>query len=174
MGKRHIPPLEAQRIRLRLLAEQDLPQTLAWRNQDDIRRWFFRSERLTPEEHAAWFARYQQRDDDFVFIIEETGGELRPIGQAALYNIDWVNGTAEYGRLMIGEADAAGRGLAREATRAVVALALEQLGLQEVHCDVIPGNVRSIRVCAGLRIRNRRPHGESREDEQTHRSRGAR
>ena len=71
MGKRHIPPLEAGRIRLRLLEEQDLPRTLAWRNQDHIRRWFFSSEPLTPEQHAGWFARYQQRDDDFVFIIEE-------------------------------------------------------------------------------------------------------
>ena len=64
---------KAGRIRLRLLEEQDLPQTLAWRNQDHIRRWFFSSERLTPEQHAGWFARYRQRDDDFVFIIEETG-----------------------------------------------------------------------------------------------------
>ena len=47
---------------------------------------------------------------------------------------------------MIGEADAAGRGLAREATDAVVALAFDQLGLQEVYLEVIPGNVRAIKV----------------------------
>jgi RimJ/RimL family protein N-acetyltransferase/glycosyltransferase involved in cell wall biosynthesis len=170
MGKRHLPPLEAGRVRLRLLAEPDLPRTLAWRNQDHIRRWFFSSERLTLQEHAGWFARYQQRDDDFVFIIEEaesggpTGhasmggrhtecagcreasGGWRPIGQAAIYNIDWARGTGEFGRLMIGEADAAGRGLAREATAAVVALARERLGLQEVHLEVMPGNVRAIEV----------------------------
>ena len=129
-----------------MLEEQDLPRTLAWRNQDHIRRWFFFSERLTLEQHAGWFARYQQRDDDFVFIIEETDSELRPIGQAAIYNVDWAGGTAEFGRLMIGEADAAGRGLAREATDAVVALAFEQLGLQEIHLEVIPGNVRAIKL----------------------------
>ena len=79
MGKRHLPPLQAGRVRLRLLEEQDLPRTLAWRNQDHIRRWFFFSERLTLEQHAGWFARYQQRDDDFVFIIEEQchAGTLR-------------------------------------------------------------------------------------------------
>jgi RimJ/RimL family protein N-acetyltransferase len=146
MGKRHIPPLQAERVRLRLLEEQDLPRTLAWRNQDHIRHWFFYSERLTPEQHAGWFARYQPRDDDFVFIIEETAGEPRPIGQVAIYNVDWVGGTAEFGRLMIGEADAAGRGLARAATEAVVALALEQLGLREVYLEVIPSNVRAIKV----------------------------
>jgi diamine N-acetyltransferase len=151
MQKRHIPPVQTPRVRLRLLEERDLPQTLAWRNQDGIRRWFFSSQRLTPEQHAEWFARYRQRDDDFVFIIEEaghphTGTRLRPIGQAALYDIDWVRGTAQYGRLMIGETDAAGRGLAREVTDALVALALGQLGLQEIHLEVLPGNVRAIKV----------------------------
>ncbi|MGO9108310.1 MAG: GNAT family N-acetyltransferase [Thermoguttaceae bacterium] len=185
MGKRHITPLQTGRIRLRLLEEQDLPQTLAWRNQDHVRCWFFFSERLTLEQHAAWFARYRQRDDDFVFIIEEaergghgvasghkdctvgvgqyavrpgvaaagsfpqseaSGGEFRPIGQTSLYNIDWTSGTVDCGRLMIGEADATGRGFAREATNAVIALAFEQLNLQEVRAEVIPSNVRSIKV----------------------------
>jgi len=146
MGKRHLPPLQAGRVRLRLLEEQDLPRTLAWRNQDHIRRWFFFSERLTLQQHTGWFARYQQRDDDFVFIIEEAGGGLRPIGQVAIYNIDWDNGRAEFGRLMLGEPGAAGRGLAREATNAAVAVALERLGLQEIHLEVVPSNVRAIKV----------------------------
>ncbi|MGA2259244.1 MAG: GNAT family N-acetyltransferase [Thermoguttaceae bacterium] len=146
MEKRHIPSLQTRRARLRLLEERDLPQTLAWRNQDHIRRWFFFSERLTPEQHADWFGRYRQRGDDFVFIIEETGGELRPIGQVALYNVDWSGGTAEFGRLMIGVADATSRGLAREATDALVTLALEQLALKEVYLEVVPSNVQAIRV----------------------------
>jgi RimJ/RimL family protein N-acetyltransferase len=144
MGKRHIPPLLAPRVRLRLIKEQDLPRTLAWRNQDHIRRWFFFSQPLTPEQHAGWFARYQQRDDDFVFIIEDESSE--PIGQVALYNVDWSAGTAEFGRLMIGQPEAAGRGLAREATAAACALALDQLGLREVYLEVIPENLRAIRV----------------------------
>ncbi len=146
MLKRLIPPLQSGPVGLRLLEENDLPQTLAWRNQDHIRRWFFTSDRLTPEQHFAWFTRYQQRDDDFVFIIEELGPGSRPIGQAALYNVDWARGTAEFGRLMIGPANAAGRGLARAATSALVALAFDQLGLQEVYLDVMPDNIRAIRV----------------------------
>ncbi len=187
MGKRYLAPLQAGRVRLRLLEEQDLPRTLAWRNQDHIRCWFFSSERLTLPQHAAWFARYRQRDDDFVFIIEEQGSRHRapcnhgrgrravrpadaipefiphpdalggrqtesacycwcPIGQVAIYLVDWVSGTAEFGRLMIGEPDATGRGLGREATVAATALALGQLGLQEIYLDVVPGNMRAIKV----------------------------
>jgi diamine N-acetyltransferase len=146
MSKRYIPPLYAGCIRLRLLEERDLPRTLAWRNRDHIRRWFFSNQQLTPEQHAAWFAGYQQRDDDFVFIIETTEGGLQPVGQAAIYNVDWAGRTAEFGRLMIGEADAAGRGLARAATAALVGLALDQLELRELHLEVIPSNLRAIRV----------------------------
>lgn len=213
MEKRHISPQQAPRVRLRLLEEHDLPRTLAWRNQDHVRRWFFFSERLTPEQHAAWFARYRQSDDDFVFIIEEqssrhtpcaigpaapTAGSCqasgalggphaslasgpavpgvilrqdpgacggrrtpaacdgRPIGQAAIYNVDWLKGTAEFGRLMIGEADAAGRGLAQEATEALLALAFE-LGLQEVHLEVLAGNERAIKLyeACGFQVASR-------------------
>jgi len=157
MEKRRIPPWQSGRVRLRLLEAQDLPRTLAWRNQDHIRCWFFFRERLTLDQHNGWFARYQRRDDDFVFIIEETGGEQRPVGQASLYNIDWDRGTAEYGRLMIGAADAVGRGLAREATNAIVALAFEQLGLREIHVEVVPANIRSIKLCeaCGFEITDR-------------------
>jgi diamine N-acetyltransferase len=175
MGKRHLSPLDAGRVRLRLLDERDLPQTLAWRNQDHVRRWFLGSQRLAPEQHAAWFACYRRRDNDFVFIIEErcsrhtpcadrpavpAAGSIqsdgrhtecadyiwRPIGQVAVYNIDWLKGTAEFGRLMIGEADAVGRGLARAATTAVLALAFDRFGLQEVYLEVLPSNERAIKV----------------------------
>ena len=145
MGKRHLPPLDAGRVRLRLLEERDLPLTLAWRNQDHIRRWFFCSQLLTPQQHAAWFARYRQRDDDFVFIIEQNHPAW-PVGQVAIYNLDWAAGKAEFGRLMIGEADALGRGLAREATAALLDLAFQRLGLREIWLEVMAANVRAIKV----------------------------
>jgi RimJ/RimL family protein N-acetyltransferase len=146
MKKRHVAPLHTGRIRLRLLAEHDLPQTLAWRNLDHIRRWFFHHEQISAEQHGRWFADYQSRDDDFVFVIEEAASGYRPIGQAAIYNVDWLLRTAEFGRLMIGDDRAAGRGLAQEATSALVALAFNEFRLREVHLEVIPTNARAIRT----------------------------
>ena len=54
MPKRIIAPLVNGRVRLRLLEEADLPMTLAWRNQDHIRKWFFHSDVITPEQHRRW------------------------------------------------------------------------------------------------------------------------
>lgn len=146
LAKRAIAPLVKGRVRLRLLEEADLPATLAWRNQAHIRKWFFDSNVITPEQHRAWWARYLQKDDDFVFVIEETETLKSPVGQVALYNIDWTAGTAEFGRLMIGALEARGLGLAQLATGRLVAEALGALQLKEVHLEVVPGNDAALAV----------------------------
>lgn len=146
LAKRAIAPLVNGRVRLRLLEEADLPTTLAWRNQDHIRKWFFNSAVITPEQHRGWWERYLQKDDDFVFVIEETETLNRPVGQVALYNIDWAAGTAEYGRLMIGAPEARGLGLARLATTRLVDEAFGGLHLKEVHLEVVPANEAAMAV----------------------------
>lgn len=138
--KGQIAPLSRGPIRLRLLEEADLLLTLRWRNQDHIRQWFFHSAIITPEQHRAWFEKYRLRDDDFVFIIEEIENLQKPVGQVALYNIDWEARRSEFGRLMIGELDAEGRGFARAATDLLVKTALDQWGLREIYLEVYAHN----------------------------------
>ena len=91
MAKRQIGPIAGQRVRLRLLAETDLPMTLAWRNQDHVRKWFVHSDVIPWEQHQRWCAHYFQRDDDFIFIIEETQNFHKPVGQISVYNIESLN-----------------------------------------------------------------------------------
>lgn len=146
MPKRHIALIESGRVRLRLLEEADLPMTLAWRNQDHIRRWFFTSHLIAPDEHRAWFAKYQDRDDDFVFVIEETETLMRPVGQLALSGIDWTQGCAEFGRLMIGDPAAKGMGLATAATTLLVEEALTAWGLQHVYLEVLQTNMPALAI----------------------------
>jgi RimJ/RimL family protein N-acetyltransferase len=146
MPKRPFAPIRTERTSLRLLEERDLPLTLAWRNQDHIRRWFFHSDLIASSDHLAWFHRYLERDDDFVFIVEEVGEPYRRIGQAALYRVDWTAGRAEFGRLLIGERHAAGKGLAREITQALVDVATDRLGLTEIYLEVLAANTRAIRA----------------------------
>lgn len=149
MPKRHIAPLVHGRVRLRLLEEADLPMTLAWRNQDHIRRWFFYSDVITPDQHRRWYERYRDRDDDFVFVIEETEALKRPVGQAALYNIDWAGKRAEFGRLLIGDAAARGMGLAATATRLLVDEAMAAWGLAEVCLEVLQTNTPALAIYRG-------------------------
>lgn len=97
------------RVRLRLLEESDLSMTLAWRNQDHVRKWFFHSDIIAADQHRRWFEQYRDRDDDFVFVIEEAETLRRAIGQASIYNIDWAARRAEFGRLLIGDPEGGGR-----------------------------------------------------------------
>lgn len=146
MGKRFIEPIPGRRVRLRLLERADLPLTLAWRNRPEIRRWFVHSAALTPDGHEAWFERYRDDDSDFVFVIEETERLHRPVGQVALYRIDWTRRTAEYGRLLIGEPEAAGHGLGQEATELLVAYAFDVLGMEELELYVFPDNAPALAI----------------------------
>lgn len=146
MPKRRVAPIVSGRIRLRLLEESDLPMTQAWRNQDHIRRWFFTSELISEEQHRAWFEQYRERDDDFVFVIEETETIRGPVGQAALYHIDWEGRRGEFGRIMIGEPAATGHGLGRLATEALIHHAFSTWGLGEVYLDVLETNAKAIAI----------------------------
>jgi UDP-4-amino-4,6-dideoxy-N-acetyl-beta-L-altrosamine N-acetyltransferase len=146
MSKRSIAPMVNGRIRLRLLEESDLPMTLAWRNQDHIRKWFFSPDVISPEQHRAWFELHKDRDDDFVFVIEETETLNRPVGQVSLYHVDWAAGRAEFGRLMIGDGDARGLGLAKLATAFLVDEALTAWGLREVYLESLASNAPALAV----------------------------
>jgi RimJ/RimL family protein N-acetyltransferase len=146
MPKRFIAPLVNGRVRLRLLEASDLAMTLAWRNQDHIRRWFLTSDRITLEQHRAWFERYKDRDDDFLFIIEETETLRRAVGQVSLYHVDWAARRAEFGRLMIGDAEARGLGLARLATARLVEEALAVWGLSEVYLECFEANRSALHI----------------------------
>lgn len=144
--KRQIKPLVGDHIRLRLIEEADLPMTLAWRNQDHIRKWFIHSDTLTMEQHTNWFHKYQERENDFLFIIEAKHLNNKPVGQISLYSIDWEKKEAEFGRLMIGEADAIGKGLARTATALLVNFGIQELGLERIYLEVYENNASAIAI----------------------------
>ena len=122
---------------LRMLAPADLERTLAWRNHPDSRDWFHSTGEIAPGQHRAWFERYLERDDDYVFILEVGG---RPVAQAALYGI--ADGGAEFGRLVVDPA-ARGEGHSHRAI-ALCLRAARELGLARVHLEVKPGNARAI------------------------------
>jgi RimJ/RimL family protein N-acetyltransferase len=148
MPKRSIDPLVRGRVRLRMLEEADLPTTRAWRNQEHIRQWFFSDDVISADQHRRWYDSYKARDDDFVFIIEETETLKRPVGQVALYHIDRTAGRAEFGRLMIGDREAEGLGLAKTATSCLVDQALGAWDLREIWLECLTTNARALGVYA--------------------------
>jgi len=146
MPKRRIVPFENDRVLLRLLDITDLPLTLSWRNQAEIRKWFVNSDVITAAGHYEWYKRYELMDNDFVFIIVAKDLDNLPVGQISLYRIDWNLATAEYGRIMIGESLAKGKGYARQSTKLLIGYGLEGLKLKEITLEVREDNMPAIAV----------------------------
>jgi diamine N-acetyltransferase len=148
LPKRGVSPILGHGVRLRLLEADDLERTRTWRNIDDNRCWFIQSDPVGRETHLRWFKSYQERDDDFVFIVEDQEGCCEAIGQASLYHIDWERGSAEFGRLLIGELAARGRGLGFEATRTLLYFGFGVWRLRRIHLEVFAHNSKAIAIYA--------------------------
>jgi RimJ/RimL family protein N-acetyltransferase len=148
--KRAVPTIEGRRVRLRPLVRTDLELTLAWRNRDDSRRWFLNAVPIAWEQHLAWFERYAERDDDFLFVVEDLEQGGRSVGQVALYGIDWEGRTAEFGRLLIGEPSGRGRGLGRKVTASIIAFGFRSWDLERIGLEVLRDNDRAIRIYRSL------------------------
>jgi diamine N-acetyltransferase len=146
VAKRSIPPIEGNHITLRQLERDDLPLTLSWRNRDEIRKWFLNTGVIRADDHYAWFERYQELDNDFIFLILAKSLDNAAVGQISIYGLDWDAKTAEFGRLMIGESRARGQGIAKEATRLLLDYCFGILKLKEITLEVKEDNEAAIAI----------------------------
>lgn len=155
MPKRDIAPIDSGGCRLRLLRADDLEMTRSWRNDDAIRPWFRTTAEISAEQHASWFAEYESRADDYLFVIEHEGD---PVGQAGLSRIDPATQTAELGRVLVGAARVRRRGVAKAAVAALLDVAAAEFGLQSVYLEVREANEPAIRLyrCLGFTETGRR------------------
>jgi diamine N-acetyltransferase len=133
-------------IRLRLLKYEDLPLTLKWRNTEDIRRQFINNDIIIEERHLKWWEEYRVKNNDFIFMIEEAERLNRCVGQVSLYHINLEGRVAEYGRLMIGDNEARGKGLARRATDLILTWAFDMLGIERIYLEVFKDNTSALNL----------------------------
>ncbi|WP_434629342.1 GNAT family N-acetyltransferase [Pseudomonas sp. Z1-29] len=141
--KRSLPSFGDDALRLRLIEESDLHETLSWRNRDEARVWFKTSALLTYEQHSNWFHNhYQPKDNDFLFVVEADGAL---VGQASVYAIDWQQRSAEVGRFLA-DPDHSGRGHISRACGHLLDICWDALDLEYVFLEVIETNERAIRL----------------------------
>ena len=124
-------------VALRPLTEGDTALVVAWRNLPEIHSQLFSPRPPTEEEHRAWFARYQQRQDRRELVIELEG---RPVGTIGLANLDLGDGRGDYG-IALGVPEARGRGVALRASRLLLEFGFEVLGLQTIRLELWSDNL---------------------------------
>jgi RimJ/RimL family protein N-acetyltransferase len=134
--------LPGERINLVGLAERHMPPIVRWRNDPEIQKWFFYREPFTLQSQVAWYRRYLADSSDVSFAIELKSG--RTIGMIGLYSIDVVSGSAEFGRMMIGDADFRRHGYASEAAKLCLEFAEEILGVRWISLVVNAANRQAL------------------------------
>lgn len=124
--------------------EEYLDLVFKWRNDPDIKKWFFNKKKIKMCDHIYWyFFTYMDREDDFIWIIKYKD---IPVGMLSLYNISLENKTAEFGRLMIGDDKYRRRGIALKATQMILEYAYDVLGLNNIYLKVYTNNSKAINL----------------------------
>jgi RimJ/RimL family protein N-acetyltransferase len=154
--------LEGQRVALGPLQLTLLPAYGRWLNDwVTIRPVSNLPRPLTEEAIAAWYRQVTTDDTQVRFTIfsRATG---QPVGITMLQDIDRDDRTAEFG-ILIGEADARGKGYGTETTRLMLDFAFTTLGLNTVALSVDSYHAAAIAayVRAGFREFGRRRSSRS-------------
>jgi RimJ/RimL family protein N-acetyltransferase len=123
-------------VRLVPLDETHLVLTRTWANDVELARLMDRAKAVGEDEHLAWFAALQRREDCRYFAVVERSVH---VGNVWLWAIDPRHRKAEI-RIVIGDAHARGRGVGTRALDLVSRYAFEQLGLHRVYAYVLALN----------------------------------
>lgn len=150
-----------ERIALGPLRRDDVPLFYRWGNDFFVRRTFDFPEMWTLEKATHEYERHAVAEHEAFFTLFERPASreiaLRPIGLTYLTDIEFRNRTAAFG-ILIGEADARGKGYGTEATRLTLDYAFTTLGLHNIVLAVYAYNLAGIRAYekAGFRAFARR------------------
>lgn len=125
------------------LKEKNIQVIREWRNQDHIRKCFVNSSFISEEQQIAWYNSYLHKIGDYVFEIHEQSFN-KIIGMCALYNVS--NDSAEFGRFIIGDVSAHGKGYGVEAVRLALSVAFEKIKLDSVRLEVYSDNIPAIKI----------------------------
>lgn len=132
-------------IRIRPLKAEDIEAVRLLRNR--MRERFVCRDEISQADQERWYHHYLETPHDYMFIVESQGnadpGER--LGTAALYEVDSLRKTAEFGRLMIAP-DYSGRGVGFQATVAVCRFGFERWDLSEITLQVYQSNPAARRL----------------------------
>ncbi|GIP21692.1 GNAT family N-acetyltransferase [Paenibacillus sp. J22TS3] len=119
--------------------EQDIEMLRNWRNDPQNQSSFLTTSFITAEQQRAWYRNYLNKKNDLMFMIYDKLSNSN-IGMCSLYNINSDKQTAEFGRLLIGETSARGRGLGFLVTYTLCNFGFNTLNFKEINLEVLEEN----------------------------------
>jgi RimJ/RimL family protein N-acetyltransferase len=136
------PFLIGPRLYLRAVELADAERLIPWVTHPQVRPFLRRTHPLNLLQEEAFIREVLSSEGTTVFVIVEQEGD-RPVGVCGLHPTHTPAHTAGLG-ISIGEPDAWGRGLGREACRLLLGYAFEELNLHRVELEVYANNPRAL------------------------------
>jgi RimJ/RimL family protein N-acetyltransferase len=133
-------------VRLRLMAEADLPAIVAACQDPEIPRWTRVPEPYGESEARGWFEQetaQRARGEQLGLLIVDPGNG-RLLGSVGIVHVDRQEGRCELGYWMA--RDSRGRGLATRAVRLLSGWTFENLSVDRIEIHAEPENAASRRV----------------------------
>lgn len=116
-------------VTIRQFEKTDIPKKVEWINNPENNQFLHYDIPISIEGTQKWFDSHIDDQSRYDAIIEADGV---PVGTIGLLSIDRKNGKAEY-YIAMGETDYKGKGIAKEASRLIVAYGFEKLGLNRIY-----------------------------------------
>jgi RimJ/RimL family protein N-acetyltransferase len=150
------PFIEGALVTLRHHRPDDLPAVRRWYRDPELARLTRYSLKPMSDDEVDRFFHARLLSPESVAYAIEVREDRRLIGLTTFSNLDPDNGSVLF-HISIGEHDAWGRGYGTEATRLMLQLAFERIGLHRVSLSVFGFNERAIRAYqrAGFRVEGR-------------------
>lgn len=135
--------MEGKRVSLVPLEAAHIEYIRKWRNELDIRKFFFSYDLINQYQQEKWFERYCVDSTQIIFTIIHNEDNCI-IGTIGLSHIDHFHQRAELGTL-IGNKEYWGKGIATEALELLLDYAFKNLNLNKVYSHILTDNIGSIK-----------------------------
>lgn len=131
--------LTGKLVYLRPVETSDLDNLVAWRNESTNWLSFFNHRLLSAAGQANWLDSLQRNQHKAFFIVCEIKSD-RPIGTICLDEINFIDGNAEYGSIVIGDSQDKGKGFAKDASIVILDYGFKELNLHRIFLRVFASN----------------------------------
>ena len=123
---------------MRPINNNDAEFTLMLRNDSNLNHYLNKTSNKISDQ-IAWLENYYKKNDDFYFVIERIK-DKRQEGLIALYDIDFKNNTAEWGRWILRTESMA----AIESALMIYKFAFEELKLEKIYSRTVSLNKKIV------------------------------
>jgi UDP-4-amino-4,6-dideoxy-N-acetyl-beta-L-altrosamine N-acetyltransferase len=131
---------------LREIRQDDRDQILQWRNLASVRAYMHTDHIISPEEHAAWFARVQ-RDPTCKYWIIVCDGE--DVGVANLSGIESIHRRCYWG-FYLASPNVRGKGVGSAVEYAILNYVFDELHLEKLCGEVLSFNEKVLAMHGGF------------------------